>query len=162
VYYLKKSFIWYCNTSLKCFTQFYILQVSISGVGDLTFWEFSGQDTYFFLYDHFLGSTNSLQVVVFSLEDSPNVQYQQCCFWLTFLQARIPPTEPLGNIIDPNEISANILPIVFYPFFAGCWKVELVNFTHSIILFTCCTYICIITLYYWLQGYNYCVHCIVL
>jgi hypothetical protein len=35
--------------------------------------------------------------VLFNLEDSASVQYQQCCFWLAFLQARIPPTEPLGN-----------------------------------------------------------------
>jgi hypothetical protein len=53
---------------------------------------------------------------MFNLEDSAGVQYQQCCFWLAFLQARIPPTEPLGNIyvslftlsLSANEISAQV------------------------------------------------------
>ncbi|XP_033608089.1 death-associated protein kinase dapk-1 isoform X3 [Cryptotermes secundus] len=85
-----------------------VQQVSISGVGDLTLWEFSGQDTYFFLYDHFLGSTNCLHVVVFSLEDSASVQYQQCCFWLAFLQARIPPTEPLGD----RGVASRVAPVL--------------------------------------------------
>ncbi|XP_069694753.1 death-associated protein kinase 1-like isoform X2 [Periplaneta americana] len=91
-----------------------VQQVSISGVGDLTLWEFSGQDTYFLLYDHFLGSTNCLHVVVFNLEDSPSVQYQQCCFWLAFLQARIPPTEPLGDCGVASRV-ARVLLVATHP-----------------------------------------------
>jgi hypothetical protein len=75
-----------------------VQQVSLSGVGDLTLWEFSGQDTYFLVYDHFIGSTSCLNIIVFNLEDAPSVQYQHCSFWLSFLQARIPPTEPLGML----------------------------------------------------------------
>ncbi|PSN41147.1 hypothetical protein C0J52_05197 [Blattella germanica] len=91
-----------------------VQQVSVSGVGDLTLWEFSGQDTYFLVYDHFIGSTNCLNVVVFNLEDSPSVQYQQCCFWLAFLQARIPPTEPLGDRGVASRI-ARVLLVATHP-----------------------------------------------
>ncbi len=33
-------------------------QVTISGVGDLSIWEFSGHESYFQLYDHFIGIVN--------------------------------------------------------------------------------------------------------
>ncbi|XP_046994246.1 death-associated protein kinase dapk-1-like [Schistocerca americana] len=76
-----------------------VQEVSVSGCGgDLTLWELSGQETYFLIYHHFLGSTACLHVVVYSLADPPSAQLEQCLFWLTFLQARtVPPLEPLGE-----------------------------------------------------------------
>lgn len=75
-----------------------VQQVSLPVVGDVTIWDFSGQDTYFPLYHHLVTTdgSNAILVLVFNLEDSPSVQLRQCCFWLSFLQARIPPNEPIG------------------------------------------------------------------
>lgn len=54
-------------------------------------------ESYFFLYDHFIGNVNCMHVVVFNLEDPRELQVQQVKFWLTFLRSRIPPVEPLGK-----------------------------------------------------------------
>ena len=74
-----------------------VQQTTISGLGDCSIWEFSGNDNYYLLYDHFIGNVNCIHVVLFSLTDSPAVQLQQIYFWLSFLQSRIPPVEPLGD-----------------------------------------------------------------
>ncbi|XP_075209802.1 death-associated protein kinase 1-like [Lycorma delicatula] len=75
-----------------------VQQVSLPIVGDVTTWDFSGQDTYFPLYHHLVTTdgSNAILILVFNLEDSPSIQLRQCCFWLSFLQARIPPNEPIG------------------------------------------------------------------
>lgn len=77
---------------------FCTFQVNLSGVGDVTLWDFSGQDTYFCVYHQLLttSANHAIILLVFNLDDSPNVQLRQCSFWLSFIQARIPPTEPLG------------------------------------------------------------------
>ncbi|XP_054286268.1 death-associated protein kinase 1-like [Macrosteles quadrilineatus] len=87
-----------------------VQQVSLSGAGDVTLWDFSGQDMYFCVYHHLLTTSakNAVFLVVFSLKDPPNTQLRQCHFWLTFLQARIPPTEPLGT----NGISGNMPRVI--------------------------------------------------
>ncbi|CAN7937643.1 unnamed protein product [Ixodes hexagonus] len=77
-----------------------VQQVTISGVGDLSIWEFSGHEPYLMLYDHFVGNAHCLHLVVFSLSDSLDVQIRQVCFWLAYLQARAPPVEPLGKLIS--------------------------------------------------------------
>ena len=74
-----------------------VQQVSLSGVGDSSVWEFSGHDNYYMVYDHFIGNSNCIHVVMFSLADSVSAQISQVTFWLTFLQSRIPPVEPLGD-----------------------------------------------------------------
>ena len=70
-------------------------QVTISGVGDMSIWEFSGNESYFQLYDHFIGNNNSLHAVVFRLCDPFEVQIHSIMFWLYFLQSRTPVIEPL-------------------------------------------------------------------
>jgi len=70
--------------------------VPCSGVGDLSVWEFSGNECYYVCYDHFIGDPNCIHCVVFRLSDSPQVQRQQIHFWLNFIRARISPTEPIG------------------------------------------------------------------
>ena len=74
-----------------------VQQTTISGLGDCSIWEFSGNDNYYLLYDHFIGNVNCIHVVLFNLSDSQAVQLQQIYFWLSFLQSRIPPVEPLGD-----------------------------------------------------------------
>ncbi|XP_034241726.1 death-associated protein kinase dapk-1-like isoform X2 [Thrips palmi] len=84
-----------------------VKQVSVSGVGDLALWDFSGQDTYFLVHHHFLGCTRSIYAVVINLQDTPAVQFQQASFWLSFLQARIRPSQSIGycgRISNPLQI----------------------------------------------------------
>ncbi|XP_018326507.1 death-associated protein kinase 1 [Agrilus planipennis] len=69
----------------------HIQNIDISGVGDVTVLEFSGQENYFPVYHNFLSpSPNVLTVILFNLEDSPLVQIQQVCFWINFILARQP------------------------------------------------------------------------
>ncbi|KAH6933091.1 hypothetical protein HPB50_012087 [Hyalomma asiaticum] len=73
-----------------------VQQVTVSGVGDLSIWEFSGHEPYLMLYDHFVGNAHCLHLVVFSLAEPVHTQIRQVLFWLAYLQARAPPVEPLG------------------------------------------------------------------
>jgi len=74
-----------------------VLQTNLPGVADVSLWEFSGQECYYGLYDHFIGNTNCIHLVLYSLADPLAVQLEQVTFWLSFLQSRIPPVEPLGD-----------------------------------------------------------------
>lgn len=78
-----------------------VQQISISGVGELSLWEFSGHEGYFPVYDHFIGNTSCAHLIVFPLSQPFDIQLQQCSFWLSFLQARIPPMEPLSKCSLP-------------------------------------------------------------
>ncbi|KAL3185624.1 hypothetical protein MRX96_028533 [Rhipicephalus microplus] len=73
-----------------------VQQVTVSGVGDMSIWEFSGHEPYLMLYDHFVGNAHCLHLVVFSLAEPVHTQIRQVSFWLAYLQARAPPVEPLG------------------------------------------------------------------
>ena len=56
-----------------------VQQVSLGGVGDCSIWEFSGSDNYYMLYDHFIGNSNCIHVVMFSLAETPSNQLAQVC-----------------------------------------------------------------------------------
>ncbi|CAG0890672.1 unnamed protein product [Darwinula stevensoni] len=72
--------------------------VSLSGAaGDWSLWEFSGVETYYLVYDHFIGNTCCINAIIFRLTDPLRVQLQQVQFWLRFLKSRLPPAEPLGH-----------------------------------------------------------------
>ncbi|THD25846.1 Death-associated protein kinase [Fasciola hepatica] len=62
---------------------------------EYTLWDFSGYNTYFFLYDNFIGDTNCIHLVLFSLLDRPEWRRASVQFWLNFLYARIAPSGPL-------------------------------------------------------------------
>ena len=68
----------------------------LAGVGDLSTWEFSGNDCYYVCYDHFIGDPNCIHCFLFRLSDPTDVQLQQIHFWLNFVRARIAPAEPIG------------------------------------------------------------------
>ena len=55
-------------------------QVNMSGVGECSLWEFSGQKNYYMLYDHFIGNSNCIHIVMFNLADAPSVQLAQVDF----------------------------------------------------------------------------------
>jgi len=74
-----------------------VTQTNISGAGEVSLWEFSGEESYYSLFDHFIGNTHCIHVVVYNCADPIQTQIQQTQFWLTFLQSRIPPVEPLGD-----------------------------------------------------------------
>lgn len=74
-----------------------VQQVSISGIGDVSLWDFSGYEPYYMLYDHFLGDSNCLHIIVFSLTDTYDEQIAQVQFWLGFLKSRVPPHVPIGH-----------------------------------------------------------------
>ncbi|KAL5004238.1 hypothetical protein ScPMuIL_017694 [Solemya velum] len=74
-----------------------VQQATISGVGDLSLWDFSGYEPYYSLYDHVLGDISCIHVVVFSLMDRYDEQLAQVMFWLNFLRARIVPQMPIGH-----------------------------------------------------------------
>lgn len=88
-----------------------VQQTWISDVGYVTLWDFSGQDTYFCFYHHMitLSANHAIYLLVFNLDDSPTIQYKQCCFWLTFLQARLPPIEPIDNCGETRNTGRVIL-----------------------------------------------------
>ncbi|KAK9739260.1 Ankyrin repeats (3 copies) [Popillia japonica] len=61
--------------------------IDVSNIGEVSVWEFSGQENYFPSYHHFLWpSPYTLTAILFNLEDSPAVQIQQICFWLNFVE----------------------------------------------------------------------------
>ena len=75
--------------------------LAVLGAGDLSIWEFSGYEPYYFLYDHFIGDPNCLHVIVFRADAPVETQTAQVSFWLHFLKARMAPMEPIGK---RNEI----------------------------------------------------------
>ncbi|XP_033750474.1 death-associated protein kinase 1-like isoform X3 [Pecten maximus] len=74
-----------------------VQQVSISGIGDVSVWDFSGYEPYYMLYDHFLGDSNCIHIIVFSLTDTYDEQIAQVHFWLGVLKSRVPPHVPIGH-----------------------------------------------------------------
>lgn len=70
--------------------------IYITGFGDASVWDFSGYEPYYMLYDHFLGDTNCIHIVMFSLTDPFDEQEAQVMFWLGFLKARVQPHVPIG------------------------------------------------------------------
>ena len=85
----------FANNHQNCTLGIDCQQVNLSGVGDVSIWEFSGNESYFQIYDHFIGNHNSLHSVVFRLCDPFEVQIHSIMFWLYFLQSRTPVVEPL-------------------------------------------------------------------
>ena len=51
-----------------------------------------------FLIIFISGNTHCIHLIVYSAADPIEVQIEQCIFWLSFLQSRVPPVEPLGKI----------------------------------------------------------------
>ncbi|KAG8176353.1 hypothetical protein JTE90_006143, partial [Oedothorax gibbosus] len=96
-----------------------IHQVHISGIGELSLWEFSGHEPYYLVYDRFLGNPHCLHAVVFSLEEPFDVQLQQVLFWMSFLQARMPPIEPLGPC-GRSSAHARVVLVATHADAAGC------------------------------------------
>ena len=84
-------------------------QLYISGIGDLSIWEFSGNPIYYQLYDHFLIDIHCLNAIVFRLSDPVDVQLESINFWLHFITSRQQITEPLLHCGKSSQHSRIIL-----------------------------------------------------
>jgi hypothetical protein len=68
-----------------------------AGAGEFSVWEFGGYDPYHMAYDHFVGNTDCIHVVLFRATDPTEVQYKQVLYWINFLKGRVTPSEPIGR-----------------------------------------------------------------
>ncbi|XP_053209644.1 death-associated protein kinase 1-like isoform X2 [Panonychus citri] len=73
-----------------------VTNISPSGVGDLSVWDFSGCESYLQVYDHFLNEPNCIHAILFRACDRLDIQMNQVLYWLNFLQSRLPVVEPLA------------------------------------------------------------------
>lgn len=69
----------------------------ILGCGEFSIWEFGGYEPYHMAYDHFVGNTDCIHVIVYRCTDPTEVQYKQVLYWMNFLKGRVTPSEPIGH-----------------------------------------------------------------
>ncbi|ETN85522.1 death domain protein [Necator americanus] len=74
-----------------------VQNINCSGCGEFSVWEFGGYEPYHMAYDHFVGNTDCIHVVLFRACDSTEEQYKQVLYWMNFLKGRVTPTEPIGE-----------------------------------------------------------------
>ncbi|XP_052792914.1 death-associated protein kinase 1-like isoform X2 [Mya arenaria] len=98
-----------------------IQQCNITGVGEVSMWDFSGYEPYYMLYDHFLGETGCIHVVMFNLTDPFDEQLAQVYFWLNFIKARSTPVLPLG-LCGKLPYRPSVILIASHADKAGCQK----------------------------------------
>ena len=93
--------------------------IFIPVAGDLSIWEFSGYEPYYMTYDHFIGDPNCIHMILFSMEDSQDVQLAQVLFWLNFIKARISPMEPIGE-----QDRIRVLTRCYVPTVGTCYQLK--------------------------------------
>ncbi|VDK79575.1 unnamed protein product [Litomosoides sigmodontis] len=74
-----------------------VQNVMIQGCGEFSVWEFGGYEPYHVAYDHFVGNTDCVHVVVYRCTDPTEIQYKQVLYWMNFLKGRVTPSEPIGH-----------------------------------------------------------------
>uniref|UniRef100_A0A158P882 Non-specific serine/threonine protein kinase n=1 Tax=Angiostrongylus cantonensis TaxID=6313 RepID=A0A158P882_ANGCA len=74
-----------------------VQNIATSGCGEFSVWEFGGYEPYHMAYDHFVGNTDCIHVILFRACDSTEEQYKQVLYWMNFLKGRVTPTEPIGH-----------------------------------------------------------------
>uniref|UniRef100_UPI00358FCEC6 death-associated protein kinase 1-like n=1 Tax=Myxine glutinosa TaxID=7769 RepID=UPI00358FCEC6 len=81
-----------------------VQNTNISGAGEFSIWEFSGNPVYFCSYDLFLADdTTAIHFVLFSLEVTFEIQLNHLIFWLNSLKALRPIEEPFAYASQPNK-----------------------------------------------------------
>lgn len=65
--------------------------------GEFSVWNFSGHEPFHICYDHFVGNTDCVHLVVTRCSDDPQDEYKELLYWLNFLKGRVTPSEPIGN-----------------------------------------------------------------
>ena len=79
-----------------------------SDAGNLCFFDFSGYEPYLIAYDHFVGDTNAIYVVVVSAKDSATEQRRQFCFWLDYLRSHMVLAEPVGMCVCGGGVQCDL------------------------------------------------------
>uniref|UniRef100_A0A0N5A9F4 Non-specific serine/threonine protein kinase n=1 Tax=Syphacia muris TaxID=451379 RepID=A0A0N5A9F4_9BILA len=74
-----------------------VQNIALQGCGEFSVWEFGGYEPYHMTYDHFVGNTDCIHMVVFRSTDPTEVQYKQVLYWMNFLKGRVTPSEPIGH-----------------------------------------------------------------
>lgn len=74
-----------------------VFNANFTNCGEFSVWEFGGYDSYHILYDHFVGNTDCIHVVVVNGADPTEIQYKQALYWMNFLKGRVTPAEPIGH-----------------------------------------------------------------
>ncbi|CAF1956890.1 unnamed protein product [Rotaria magnacalcarata] len=85
-----------------------VQQITCTGGGQYSAWDFAGMDTYHSIYDHFIGDFNCIHIQLFNILDNAQELEQNLIYWLEFLRVRISIQEPLGF----NGRSAQLAKIV--------------------------------------------------
>ncbi|KAL4089847.1 hypothetical protein QTP88_024802 [Uroleucon formosanum] len=81
----------------------------LSGINECTFWDFSGEDTYYNSYHHVIQNTpNKVVVIVYNEQQSSTEILKTVRYWLSFVQARLQITEPISR----NGISNHLVPVI--------------------------------------------------
>ncbi|VDO44151.1 unnamed protein product, partial [Onchocerca flexuosa] len=74
-----------------------VQNVTFQGCGEFSVWEFGGYEPYHMAYDHFVGNTDCIHVIVYRCTDPTEIQYKQVLYWMNFLKGRVTPSEPIGH-----------------------------------------------------------------
>ncbi|KAI1718149.1 protein kinase domain-containing protein [Ditylenchus destructor] len=74
-----------------------VQNVVFPGCGEFSIWEFGGYEPYHIAYDHFVGNSDCIHVIVIRASDPTEVQYKQALYWFNFLKGRVTPSEPIGH-----------------------------------------------------------------
>ena len=76
-----------------CTYGFSVNQATISGAGQFSIWDFSGQSEYYPVHEFFLDSQNTIYLLVFSLLQPLEKQLAQLRFWLAMIKSKHRPKE---------------------------------------------------------------------
>ncbi|XP_050423467.1 death-associated protein kinase 1-like [Adelges cooleyi] len=88
----------------------------LSGIGDCTFWDFSGEDTYYNSYHHVIQNTpNKIIVIVYNQQQSLAISLKIIQFWLSFVQARL----HIPGYIFKNGVSSHLIPVLIVASHSG-------------------------------------------
>ncbi|CAJ0572380.1 unnamed protein product, partial [Mesorhabditis spiculigera] len=71
--------------------------INAHSCGEFSIWEFGGYEPYHMAYDHFVGNTDCVHVIMYNATDPTEVQYKQVLYWMNFLKGRVTPSEPIGH-----------------------------------------------------------------
>ena len=74
-----------------------IQQATIPNAGNFSIWDLSGLKDYYVAHENFLGSTNGIILMVFSLRDPVTKQLAQVRFWLAMIKSKHAPNEAIHH-----------------------------------------------------------------
>nr|CAH8825784.1 unnamed protein product [Trichobilharzia regenti] len=98
-------YIWNIDAEHENYTQ----GINVHITNEYSLWDFSGFQSYYCFYDHFIGDINCIHLVLFNLMDTLEWRRKSVRFWLDFLHARIPVTGPLLFGGRPTQMARVIL-----------------------------------------------------